>query len=112
MDGFHFETWVAENLKRFGWDAKATQGTGDQGIDVIAVYKNKRVGIQCKRYSGTVGNKAVQEVIAGVGYFKLDCGVVITNAEYTNSAIRLAESVNVPLLKHTNIPDLIEILGL
>lgn len=105
-DGLEFEAWVADSLSSFGWQAKPTQGSGDQGIDVIAEKNGLNVGIQCKRYSGSVGNKAVQEVLAGMTHFRLDRGVVITNAKYTKSAKELAASSNILLLSHFDIPDL------
>jgi len=93
-NGHDFENWTADALSKFGWTAKATQGSGDHGIDVIADKKDLSVGIQCKLYSGSVGNKAVQEVLAGITHFGLDRGVVITNAKYTKSAVALARGSN------------------
>ncbi len=104
-DGFEFEFWVADNLKKFGWDAKATAGAGDQGVDVIAIKNDIKVGIQCKLYSGSVGNKAVQEIIAARDYFDLDFAAVLTNAEYTKSAKELALKSKVKLLTQYDIPD-------
>ena len=104
-DGFEFEFWVADNLKKFGWDAKATAGAGDQGVDVIAVKNDIKVGIQCKLYSGSVGNKAVQEIIAARDYFDLDFAAVLTNADYTKSAKDLALKSKVKLLTQYDIPD-------
>ena len=104
-DGFDFEHWVAENLTRFGWDAKATAGSGDQGLDVIAEKAGVKVGIQCKLYSGNVGNKAVQEIIAARQHFNLHAAAVMTNADYTRSARELAESCGVALLTPHDIPD-------
>ncbi|MFC3179359.1 restriction endonuclease [Cypionkella sinensis] len=65
LNGHEFEHWVAAKLKFYGWKAEVTRGSGDQGVDVIAVRLGKQVGIQCKRFSGSVGNGAVQEAIAG-----------------------------------------------
>lgn len=103
-DGFEFESWVATNLKKFGWDAEATQGSGDQGLDVIATKNGCRVGIQCKLYSSNVGNKAVQEINAAKSHFGLDKVAVLTNAGYTKSARDLAQTCNVRLLSHYDIP--------
>ena len=36
VDGLDFEQWVAESLQKFGWQARATQGSSDQGVDVVA----------------------------------------------------------------------------
>ena len=103
-DGLAFENWVATNLKKFGWEAKATRGSGDQGLDVIAKKNGRQIGVQCKLYSSNVGNKAVQEIISAKEFFNLDEAAVITNAGYTKSAQDLARACNVHLLTHHDIP--------
>ncbi len=105
-DGHEFEHWVAENLNQFGWDAKATSGSGDQGIDVIATKDGKTVGLQCKLFSSPVGNKAVQEAHAGKTFHQMDVVGVISNASYTKSAKALATDTGVKLLSHHDIPNL------
>ena len=107
-DGHEFEHWVAENLNQFGWDAKATSGSGDQGIDVIATKDGKTVGLQCKLFSSPVGNKAVQEAHAGKAFHQMDAVGVISNASYTKSAKALATDTGVKLLSHHDIPNLYE----
>lgn len=103
-DGLEFEYWVAEALNLFGWQTKVSKGSGDQGVDVIAVKNDVVWAIQCKLYSQPVGNKAVQEVYAGSQHYKADIAAVITNAGYTASAKELAKSTNVRLLSPEDIP--------
>ncbi|MEO1536221.1 MAG: restriction endonuclease [Pseudomonadota bacterium] len=108
FDGHAFEKWVAEALVGFGWEASVTSGTGDQGIDVIAVKSDKTIGIQCKLYSSAIGNKAVQEAHAGKVYYNVDVVAVLSNASYTSSAKDLAAVTGVKLLSHHDIPELYE----
>ena len=108
VDGLEFEAWVADGLRQFGWDAYATQGSGDQGIDVIAKRDGISIAIQCKLYSKPVGNKAVQEALAGAQYAGMDFAAVLTNAGYTRNAIELASATNVILLSQYDIPTLHE----
>ena len=103
-DGHDYEVWVAAKLRQFGWTAEVTQGSGDQGVDVIASIEELSVAIQCKRYSGSVGNKAVQEVMAGMMHYGLDHAVIISTGKYTKSATDLAETGKVHLLTHNDIP--------
>ena len=103
-DGHEFEHWVANALTKFGWDAQVTQGSGDQGLDVLAKKDGVTVAVQCKLYSSNVGNKAVQEVIAAKGLFSTDYACVVSNAGYTASAKELAESQKVLLLSHYDLP--------
>ncbi len=107
-DGHEFEHWVAENLNQFGWDAKVTIASGDQGIDVIATKDGKTVGLQCKLFSSPVGNKAVQEAHAGKTFHQMDVVGVMSNASYTKSAKALATDTGVKLLSHHDIPNLYE----
>lgn len=98
MNGFEFEKFCSDKLKKEGWETINTKKTGDQGIDIIVQKGNRKVGIQCKKYSKPIGNKAVQEVKAGLEFYKLDEGVVIGNTKFTKSAIELAQMNKVKLL--------------
>lgn len=104
MAGEEFEEFCAYLLKRNGFKhIQLTQASGDQGIDLIGTKKGEQVGFQCKRYTGFVGNKAVQEVWAGQKYYQLDAGMVITNSEFSDSAIALAEQLGVTLIDRTRL---------
>lgn len=105
-NGIDFEEWVAEGLRKFGWDAYATQASGDQGVDVIAKKDDVSIAIQCKLYSQAVGNKAVQEALAGAAHMGISKAAVLTNAEFTRSAKELAASTGVLLLSPEDIPSL------
>ena len=97
MNGSEFESFVCEMYKRMGYSAEVTKQTGDQGLDVIAERNGNRIGIQAKCYSGTVGNSAVQEAVAGKNYYHCDKVVVITNNYFTQSAVELAKANDVIL---------------
>jgi HJR/Mrr/RecB family endonuclease len=103
MSDMGFERRCAEYLREKGWSAVLTPRTGDQGVDVIADKSGARVAIQCKLYSGAVGNKAVQEVIAGRIYYGADTAAVVSNAGFTRSAIELAHRSNVHLMHFTEL---------
>lgn len=104
-DPILFEQWVADKLRIKGWEVAVTAASGDQGIDVIARKNGVSVGIQCKLYTGAVGNTAVQQVIAGVQYHGLTKGAVLTNANYTQSAVNLARSADILLMSHYDLSD-------
>ncbi|WP_170360275.1 restriction endonuclease [Ruegeria arenilitoris] len=110
FDGHEFERWVSESLEAFGWDATVTQGSGDQGVDVLAEKNGIKVAIQCKLYSSAVGNKAVQEAHSGKAYYGSDYAAVLSNADFTSSAKDLASVTGVMLLNHRDIPRLDEIV--
>ncbi|CCD29978.1 putative Endonuclease precursor [Candidatus Glomeribacter gigasporarum BEG34] len=101
-----YEQLVAKVLTEYGWDARQTTATGDQGIDVVAQKQGIKVVIQCKLYSQPVGNAAVQEVIAGKVFEQADLAVVVSNATFTKSARQLATSAGVLLLHHEQLSEL------
>lgn len=114
LGGVEFENYVANLLKQAGYNVSGTPATGDQGADLIASKDGKINVIQVKRYSGTVGNKAIQEVVAARNYYNGDVAVVITNSTYTLAAKSLARRNNVILINKSalsSIPNLISLLS-
>jgi restriction system protein len=105
-----FEEAVADALRGFGWEARTTQASGDQGVDVVAIRGCKKVVVQCKLYSRPVSNKAVQEAHAAMAFEKADVGIVVTNASFTASARILAESTGVLLLHPDELGSLGDLL--
>jgi restriction system protein len=106
MDPIDFEQMVADALTDLGWQTRLTKGSGDQGIDVVAEMRGKRVVIQCKRYASSIGNTAVQEAYAGKSFEKADYAAVVSNAKFTRGARQLAASTNVILLHHDELTQL------
>lgn len=105
--GQDYEHFVSRIFVNNGWETEITKGSGDQGADIIGTYQNQRFVVQCKFYSGSVGNKAVQEVHAAKSYYRADRAVVVSNANYTKSASELAGSLDVLLLHHQDIEQFI-----
>ena len=98
MEGHQFEYFCADVLRKKGFEnVEVTQGSGDQGIDIIAFKEGIKYGIQCKCYSDDIGNKAVQEVFSGKTFYNCHVGVVLTNRYFTTSAKELAEKNGVLL---------------
>ena len=109
MNGHEFEHFCAELLKKNGYEKiNVTQGSGDQGIDIIAIRDGIKYGIQCKCYSSDIGNKAVQEVFAGKAFYECHIGVVLTNQFFTKSAIELAKKNGVILWDRNKLLELIK----
>ncbi|MBV9977309.1 MAG: restriction endonuclease [Hyphomicrobiales bacterium] len=105
--GVDYERHCAAILEAAGWTTKLTQGSGDQGVDIVAVRHNWRVVLQCKFYHGQpVGNKAVQEVISARLYERAKAAAVVSNASFTKSARQLANSGKVLLLHHDELSSL------
>ncbi|RYC33225.1 restriction endonuclease [Lichenibacterium minor] len=110
ISGEHYETLCRNLLQAQGWQVETTPVTGDQGADLIADAEGCRVVIQCKFYSKPVGNKAVQEAHAAVGFHAGDRAAVVSNASFTRSAKQLAAANGVLLLHHDQLADLGQLL--
>lgn len=104
MNGYNFEKQCAELLRAKGYrNVTVTKASGDQGVDIIAYKGAKKYAIQCKYYSSPVGNKAIQEVYAGAGYYDCTNCIVMTNSTFTKSAKDIANKLNVQLWENCNI---------
>jgi restriction system protein len=104
--GAEFEVRCAEALRTCGWTVARTPLSHDQGVDVIAEKNGVRVVLQCKLHSNPVGNKAVQEIVAGRAHQQAHYGAVVTNNTYTRSARELATTNGIWLLHFSELPRL------
>ncbi len=98
MSGEEFEDFCSYLLRKNGFShVRMTPESGDQGVDLVAYRKEVKYGFQCKRYKSWVGNKAVQEIYAGIKMYDCEYGVVLTNSRFTDSAKELAQSTDIEL---------------
>jgi hypothetical protein len=93
--GVDFEHYVAEVLHLNGHHAAVTKASGDYGVDLIV---NGRIAVQVKDYATPVGPKAVQEVVAGMAYYRCEEAWVVTSSTFTKNAAKLAEVNGVRLI--------------
>jgi len=112
MSPADFEMYCAQRLRNAGWAAQVTKTTRDQGVDVIADFRGAKTVFQCKLYSQPVGNKAVQEAVAGRTHYGARFGAVVTNATFTSSARQLAASNRILLVHFSELDTLADRLGL
>lgn len=109
MEGHNFEYYCADLLKKNGFSkVVVTPGSGDQGVDIIAVKDGVKYALQCKKYSSALSNKPVQEVAAGKYYYGCDVGIVLTNSTFTAGAINLAKATNTILWDRHDLARLIQ----
>jgi len=98
LTGEEFELFCAKLLSKSGYSGiELTKATGDRGIDITANKDGIRYAFQCKRYTGGVGNAAVQEAYSGKSIYNVDVAVVITNSYFTEQAKDDAEKLRVRL---------------
>lgn len=110
MDGIEFENLILKIFTNEGYTCYKTKISHDQGLDIIAEKNNVKIGIQAKRYKSNVGNKAIQEAIAGKKYYNCNKIIVISNSYFTLPAQQLAIANNVIVWDREILKEKISIL--
>ena len=104
MDGWEFENWSAEWLGKHGfYNVEVTKGSGDYGADIICSKNGETYAVQCKKYSGKVTYRAVEEVICAKNYYGTDRAMIFTNSELTPQADEAAKKLGVVVCDGTVI---------
>ena len=89
-------------------EVEVTKSSGDYGIDILAEKEGVTYAIQCKRYNGPVGVKAVQEAYAGRDFYDRMVGCVLTNQYFTQPAVDAAQKLKILLWDRDYLEEMIE----
>jgi restriction system protein len=95
--GKMFEEYLGVLFQRLGYKVERTKFVGDFGGDLVLSKDGVRTVVQAKRWTKSVGVKAVQEVVAAKGYYDCDKSMVVSNSRYTKQAQELARKNKVQL---------------
>lgn len=98
LSGFDFEDYLEALYNRLGYRTIETPKQGDFGVDLILKKNGETICVQAKRYKGSVGIEAVQQIYAGNAFYSGDRPVVVTNSRYTKAAKTLADKIGVELI--------------
>lgn len=108
-----FEQFIAALLRAMGYNAKATQASGDGGVDVIA-HRDQLgleppiVKVQCKRTLDAIGGPHVQNLVGTLAPGGAEVGLFITLGKYATDAIRIERTrQDLRLINGTELVDLI-----
>lgn len=108
LSGKDFEKYLEELFEKMGYKIKYISPGNDQGADLV-INKNKQdIVVQAKRHSYKVTNKAVQEAVAAIGYYKCQGAMVVTNSVFTDAAKELAEANGIDLIDGIELNRLIK----
>ena len=117
LDEYVFEHFVADLWELLGWDTRVTRGSGDRGIDVIAVrdtpYDQKAL-IQAKRYgsSSIIGSPAIQQYASlRQQEDNVDFVVIVTTNRFSKQAMEVAKDLNVKLIDNNALGNIITSYG-
>lgn len=94
-----FELLCKLLLEKSGFEVETTKASGDGGIDLIAtkkeVFTSGKYIVQCKRYSGSVGEPVLRDLYGVVTAESASKGILMTTGTFTVAARSFA--VNKPL---------------
>ncbi len=107
LNGYQFEDYLKELLLELGYQVIRTKSSGDQGADLIIKKDNEKTVVQAKKYSGSVTNKAIQEIVASKQHYEAEKALVITTGKFTKSAIELAKSNKVEIWDNKKLNEII-----
>ena len=111
LSGIEFENLTHQLLLKVGFNVEQTKASRDGGIDLIAYsdepfFKGKYI-IQCKRYTGTVGEPIIRDLYGVVSNERANKGILITTGNFSNSALDFAKDKNLELIDGINLDSLI-----
>ena len=99
MEGYEFEELVKTVYFYLGYKAELTKKSRDYGADILLEDESgKKIVVQVKRYSGTVGTKSVQEISGAKSHYAASDAWVVTNSHFSSAAEELARENNVRLI--------------
>ena len=108
LNGYEFENYLKDVFSIKGYEVVITKQSGDQGADIIIRKNDEKTVVQAKKYSGSVSNKAIQEVVAAKKHYGATKSIVITSGKFTQSAIELALSNEVELWDGEKLKKIVE----
>lgn len=97
-EGIAYEREVKNMLIQKGYDAQATKGVGDFGVDIIIKNEDgSMTAVQCKKQEAPAGVEAIQEVYAGGRFYDCTRFAVICDQGFSNPAIIMARKLGIYL---------------
>jgi restriction endonuclease Mrr len=91
MTGREFEEFLKRLFTRMGYTNISLTPANDQGGDLHCLSPSGiRTVVQAKRWQGSVGNGAVQELLGAMLMYDCTEGIVVTNSSFTGAARDLA----------------------
>lgn len=102
LSGQEFEKVCGQLFSAMGFTIEYTKASGDGGIDIIAknstpLLKGKYI-IQCKRYSGSVGQPIIRDLYGVVTSEHAAKGILITTGSFTVPAKEFAANLPIELI--------------
>ena len=110
LDPVAFEHFVGALFAQMGYEVQTTALSGDEGIDLI-LYKGSHLAIvQCKRYSGTVGQPVIRDLYGAMVHNRAYEGYLVTTGAISMPARQWAANKPIHLIDGNGLLEWIETL--
>lgn len=102
LSGVEFERVCQQLVEKMGFETETTKASGDGGIDLIAYNRQPLLSgkyiIQCKRYTGSVGEPIIRDLYGVVMSERANKGILMTTGTFTKSAVNFADGKPIELI--------------
>jgi hypothetical protein len=100
LSDFEFEAFVATLFESEGWETSLTPRGADEGIDIEMrkTLDGETAIVQCKKWSGNVGQPVVRDLYGAMHHRGCDTGYVVTSSGFTPAAIAFAQGKPICLI--------------
>ncbi len=103
LDPIEFEKYVGLLFRDDNWEVFTTVASGDEGVDLF-VRKGDHTGIvQCKRYSGTVGQPVVRDLYGSMVHNQVNEGWLVTTGNVSKQAEQWASDKMINLVDGSDL---------
>ena len=111
LSGVEFENVCQALVEKMGFTTQTTKASGDGGIDLIAYNHQPLLSgkyiIQCKRYTGSVGEPIIRDLYGVIMSERANKGILMTTGHFTKSAISFAEGKPIELIDGQKLKSLL-----
>ena len=98
MDPIEFEQFSGYLLAQQGYQVWTTVASGDEGIDLFLQQGTKTAVVQCKRYSGTVGQPVVRDLYGAMIHAEANEAMLVTTGVISQPAETWAKGKPIRLI--------------
>ena len=116
LSGVEFERVCQLLVENMGFSVETTKASGDGGIDLIAYNSQPLLSgkyiIQCKRYTGSVGEPIIRDLYGVVMSERANKGILMTTGHCTKSAENFAKGKPIELIDGIAMQELFSQYGL
>lgn len=116
LTGIEFEKVCEQLVQRMGFTTETTKASGDGGIDLVAYNSQPLLSgkyiIQCKRYTGSVGEPIIRDLYGVVMSERANKGILMTTGHFTKSAIAFADGKPIELIDGVKMQELLVAYGI